>query len=101
MQQKVRTDTRRRKSVQEHWKERRVRKAVAKDGRKPAEMRDEAKAKLTLSAGQRDRSVTRIRNRCVETGNARSVIRWFRRSGLRVRERALGGHLPGVYKVSW
>ena len=44
---------------------------------------------------------TKVRNRCVETGRGRSVIRWFRRSGRTVRERGRKGRLEGVYRVSW
>ena len=42
-----------------------------------------------------------VRNRCVDTGHGRSIIRWFRKSGRKVRERARGGKLEGVYIVSW
>lgn len=42
-----------------------------------------------------------VRNRCVETGNGRSVRRWFRRSGRKVRERGRQGKLEGVFRVSW
>jgi ribosomal protein S14 len=45
--------------------------------------------------------VTKVRNRCVDTGRGRSVIRWFRRSGRQVRERGRKGRLEGVYRVSW
>lgn len=45
--------------------------------------------------------VTKVRNRCVETGRGRSVIRWFRRSGRTVREIGRKGRLEGVYRVSW
>ena len=76
-------------------------KAIAKDQRRSKEKREEAVNGLRLEGASRNRSRTRVRNRCVDTGNPRFVIRWFRRSGLKVRERALAGNLPGVYKVSW
>jgi small subunit ribosomal protein S14 len=97
----IRKDRNRRKVVEQGWKERRGRKILAMDERKPREERNRAKKALELTAGNRDQSRTRVRNRCVDTGNPRFVIRWFRRSGLRVRERALSGKLPGVYKISW
>jgi ribosomal protein S14 len=50
---------------------------------------------------EREGRGTRVRNRCVRTGNGRSVRRWFRRSGRKVRERGRRGKLQGVYKVSW
>lgn len=87
--------------MEKAWKSRRERKTQAVDRRRPREVREKAKERLELKDGERDQSRTRVRNRCVETGNPRFMIRWFRRSGLRVRERALKGELPGVYKISW
>lgn len=101
MLKKRRKDRKRREKVEMHWEERMQRKIVANDMRRTKEKRVEAVKKLNLKEGERDQSRTRVRNRCVETGNPRSVMRWFRRSGLQVRERALLGKLPGVYKVSW
>lgn len=51
--------------------------------------------------GKHSTKVTKVRNRCVDTGRGRSVIRWFRRSGRAVRERGRKGRLEGVYRVSW
>lgn len=101
MKKKIRKDRRRRKQVEQVWEKRRKRKAREKDERRTQEERNKAKKARVLEEGKRDSSKTRIRNRCVETGNPRFVIRWFRRSGLQVRERALQGKLPGIYKVSW
>jgi small subunit ribosomal protein S14 len=101
MLKKIRKDRRRREKVEKYWKERMQRKAIANDMRRSKEKREEAQKRLKLDSGERDRSITRVRNRCVDTGNPRFVVRWFRRSGLRVREMALVGYLPGVYKVSW
>lgn len=56
---------------------------------------------LQLSSMPRDGSSTRICNRCVEDGSARSVIRKFRRSRFTVRKRALNGDLPGYSRSSW
>jgi small subunit ribosomal protein S14 len=101
MLKKIRKDRRRREAVEKNWKKRIQRKMVADDMRRSKEKREEAKRSLVLEGGDRNKSRTRVRNRCVDTGNPRFVVRWFRRSGLRVRERALVGNLPGVYKVSW
>lgn len=101
MLKKIRKDRNRREKVENHWKERMQRKAIANDMRRSKEKREEAQKRLKLDSGERDQSMTRVRNRCVDTGNPRFVVRWFRRSGLRVREMALVGELPGVYKVSW
>lgn len=101
MRKKRQADRKRRRRVEKNWKERRERKSRAVDERRTEKEREEAKKEMELKPGERDKSRTRIRNRCVETGNPRFVIRWFRRSGRRVRERALNGELPGVYKISW
>lgn len=57
----------------------------------------ERKGKLGGRGGEK----TKVRNRCVDTGNGRSVVRWFRKSGRKVRERARRGKLEGVYRASW
>jgi ribosomal protein S14 len=57
----------------------------------------ERKGKLEGRGGEK----TKVRNRCVDTGNGRSVVRWFRKSGRKVRERARRGKLEGVYRASW
>lgn len=101
MLKKIRKDRKRRECVEMHWKERMHRKMRMKDIRRGKEVREEAEKKLEMKEGDRDQSMTRVRNRCVDTGNPRSVVRWFRRSGLQVREMARIGKLPGVYKVSW
>lgn len=46
-------------------------------------------------------SRTRIRNRCILTGRARSVWRVFRISRIQLRKLALEGVLMGVKKSSW
>ena len=46
-------------------------------------------------------SKTRIRNRCILTGRARSVWRAFRVSRIQLRKLASEGFLPGVSKYSW
>lgn len=55
------------------------------------------KAELGSMEGKK----TLVRNRCVDTGHGRSVIRWFRKSGRKVRERGRRGKLEGVFRVSW
>lgn len=55
------------------------------------------KGKLEGRGGEK----TKVRNRCVDTGNGRSVVRWFRKSGRKVRERARRGKLEGVFRASW
>ena len=43
----------------------------------------------------------KIKNRCVQTGRSKSVIRNFRLSRISFRERAVFGQLLGVVKKSW
>ena len=49
----------------------------------------------------RDSSKTRIKNRCIRTGRARSVYRFFKLSRIQIRELAGKAVLPGVIKSSW
>ena len=49
----------------------------------------------------RDSSVTRLKNRCMFTGRARSYHRKFGVSRLVLREMALKGEIPGLKKSSW
>lgn len=46
-------------------------------------------------------SVTRIKNRCIITGRARSVYRFFKLSRIQLRKLASSGFLPGLSKYSW
>lgn len=49
----------------------------------------------------RDASPTRLHNRCMFTGRARSFHRKFGISRLVLREMALKGEIPGLKKSSW
>jgi ribosomal protein S14 len=74
-------------------------KALSKDKRLPATFRLLYKLKLNLYV--KNSSKTRIKNRCVTTGRARGVLRYFKMSRLEVRQLALRGLLYGVRKSSW
>ena len=54
-----------------------------------------------LSQINRNSSLTRIRNRCVITGRARSVYNKMRISRIVFRELAAKGAIMGVSKSSW
>jgi len=54
------------------------------------------KAVLTLQSLPRNSSKTRIRNRCAITGRGRGVFRLFGICGMKIRELAMLGQLPGV-----
>ena len=66
--------------------------------------REELKASgnyVELQKLPRDSSVTRLKNRCMFTGRARSYYRKFGVSRLVFREMALRGEIPGIKKSSW
>jgi small subunit ribosomal protein S14 len=72
--------------------------------KKYAEKRKELKEKgdyAALAKLPRDGSATRLHNRCLVTGRARSYYRKFGVSRLVFRELALQGKIPGVVKSSW
>ncbi|MBI5403711.1 MAG: 30S ribosomal protein S14 [Ignavibacteriae bacterium] len=72
--------------------------------KKYAEKRKELKEKgdyAALAKLPRDSSASRLHNRCLVTGRARSYYRKFGVSRLVFRELALQGKIPGVVKSSW
>ncbi len=72
--------------------------------RKYAEKRKELKEKgdyAALAKLPRDSCATRLHNRCMVTGRARSYYRKFGVSRLVFRELALQGKIPGIVKSSW
>ena len=93
-----RKDLRRRERVDAYAMDRRSLKARVRDGR--TSEKDRRRARVLLRALPRDTSLTRVCNRCVETGRGHAVIRAYRRSRFVVRDRALKGRLPGVTKWS-
>jgi len=78
---------------------RRVYSALLQDVSLPHAERDRAAWKLKKLP--RNSSRTRLKNRCIFTGRARSVLQDFRSSRLCVRELARAGFLPGVAQASW
>jgi small subunit ribosomal protein S14 len=46
-------------------------------------------------------SVSKIKNRCVNSNRAKSVYRFCKLSRIKFKESALKGFLPGVRKSSW
>lgn len=43
----------------------------------------------------------RVRNRCIQTGRSRSILRLFKLSRIEFRRRAALGLIPGIRKASW
>ncbi|CAN6643145.1 small ribosomal subunit protein uS14m [Trichomonascus vanleenenianus] len=64
-------------------------------------MRVRIEAQLQLQAMPNYTRYTQVRNRCVESGYARSVLHDFRLCRMKFRDFALQGRLPGVKKASW
>ena len=59
------------------------------------------KMQIKLIKLSKNSSVTRIKNRCILTGRARSVSRFFKLSRIQLRQLASEGLLPGLSKASW
>lgn len=62
---------------------------------------DRWNAILKLQTLPRDSSLSRIRNRCKQTGRPRAFLRKFGLSRIKVRELAMCGEIPGLRKSSW
>jgi len=90
-------DKKRRKKVWTQKEKRNQLKSVIYNMNVPKEIR--FVAALQLAALPRSGSKVRIRNRCLATGRARSVSRFFKLSRVSLREFAAFGSLPGVKKI--
>ena len=95
----VEKDKRRREMFERLEKKRICLKALSLDKRLNLSIR--LLYKIKLNSLKRNASRTRIKNRCVFTGRARSTIRYFRMSRLQVRDLYIKGLLYGVRKSSW
>jgi small subunit ribosomal protein S14 len=73
-------------------------RAIARDSRLSAEIRQSAKA--ILMKRPVDGSPTRIVNRCTVTGRNRGVSKRFKMSRRALRGHVSKGLLPGVHKAS-
>jgi len=58
-------------------------------------------AQLQLTSMPKYTSYNQIRDRCVASGNSKSLIRDFKLNRTVFRERARAGLIPGVSKASW
>ncbi|KAJ1984109.1 40S ribosomal protein mrp2, mitochondrial [Dimargaris verticillata] len=58
-------------------------------------------AQLALHQYPQISSLAQVKNRCIETGRARGVLRDFRLCRTQFRLKALRGEIPGVAKASW
>lgn len=58
-------------------------------------------AQLQLTSMPKYTSYNQIRDRCVASGNSKSLIRDFKLNRTVFRDRARAGLIPGVSKASW
>jgi ribosomal protein S14 len=99
MSNRISRDSIRRKNVSAFEIKRKILKGISQD--RNISLSTRYQYSVSLSKLPRNSSKTRVRNRCVITGRARSVYRRFRISRILFRELASNGSLPGVLKASW
>lgn len=99
MKTRIERDNKRRKLVKKYEEKRRQLKAEVI--KRENTLEDQYIAIIKLARLPRNSSITRIRNRCTETGRSRGVYRKFKCSRIRLRERASMGELAGVTISSW
>merc|ERR1712080_730978 len=74
-------------------------KYIARNEDLPSRARVEAQ--LQLASMPKYTSYVQIRDRCVATGNSKSLIRDFKLNRTAFRDRARAGQIPGVKVASW
>lgn len=92
-------DTKRARTVAKYAEKRAALKARTKDLNLSLEERFEAAQQLQRLP--RDASPVRQRNRCQVTGRPRGYYRKFGLSRIKLREAAMNGEVPGLFKSSW
>ncbi|KAG7194105.1 40S ribosomal protein mrp2, mitochondrial [Scheffersomyces spartinae] len=83
----------------EHEVTRNALRYIARNTELPARARLEAQ--LQLASMPKYTSYSQIRDRCVASGNSKSVIPDFKLNRTTFRERARHGLIPGVKVASW
>lgn len=96
---RVLRDQFKRLQVAEHEVTRNALKFIARNEELPARARVEAQ--LQLASMPKYTSAIQIKDRCVASGNAKSVIRDFKLNRIEFRNRARAGLIPGVKVASW
>lgn len=56
---------------------------------------------IELNHLNQNSSPSRIKNRCILTGTAKSVSRKYKISRMKLRELSLNGYIPGVTRSTW
>lgn len=95
----IRKDRRRRETVAQFEKERLHLRAILRNKILPEVV--QRKASEELARHPRDASITRVRNRCVQTGRGRGVVGEFGLSRMKFRKLADFGMLAGVTRSTW
>ena len=95
----VKKDIKRRKLFFKYEKKKRLYKFLQQNSSLNSNIRLHYSRQLTLLP--KNSSNTRIRNRCIITGRARSVYRDFQLTRMQLRNLASFGLLMGVKKSSW
>ncbi|KAH8686142.1 putative 37S ribosomal protein MRP2, mitochondrial [Tricladium varicosporioides] len=96
---KVIRDHTKRQVFAEHETERQALRYIIRNLSLP--QRTRAQAQLQLAQMHCYTRPTQIRNRCIEGGKGRGVLRDFKMTRYNFRVHALAGHIPGVKKASW
>ena len=96
---RVLRDQFKRLQVAEHEVTRNALKYIARNEELPARARVEPQ--LQLASMPKYTSAIQIKDRCVASGNAKSVIRDFKLNRTEFRNRARAGLIPGVKVASW
>jgi ribosomal protein S14 len=99
MKYKNQKDKKKRILFQKYELDRKLYKSIANNTTLNNTLR--ANAFFFLRSLPKNSSITRIRNRCIETGRGNAIYKKFRLSRLSFREAAQNGLLPGVFKSSW
>jgi small subunit ribosomal protein S14 len=95
----IEKNKRRQRLVKQYASRRAKLKAIADDLSRPSEER--FAARLKLAELPRNSSRVRVRNRCEQSGRARSFYRKFKLSRIALRDLAANGQIPGMVKSSW
>jgi ribosomal protein S14 len=99
MKKLIERDKKRRRLVLQYEKKRLIFKSILANNN--LELRTRWKAGLELSSLPKNSSKTRLTNRCILTGRARSVDRELKISRICLRELAGLGKISGLKKSSW
>ncbi|HXH54943.1 MAG TPA: 30S ribosomal protein S14 [Gammaproteobacteria bacterium] len=96
---KIEKDKRQRKLVIKHKPTRDELRSRMRD--KNLSLEEKFITSAQLQGLPRDSSPSRLRNRCLVTGRARGVYSKFGLGRNKLREYAMSGLIPGLYKASW